>query len=125
MTTTIASMFVLVRRLRATPQLMPTEPRVRAVLAMLSKSTMPAVSKALALEDIAIFRAVHSSTVLYPSDAISLERLTETMVAHARPPDILWRRCAQFHSKPRGAPRRPGKGKEGLPIQGRQGACKR
>lgn len=33
----------------------------------------------MALEDIAIFRAVHSSTVLYPSDAISAERLTETM----------------------------------------------
>src|ERR1700734_2652326 len=33
----------------------------------------------MALEDIAIFRAVHSSTVLYPSDAISAERLTEAM----------------------------------------------
>src|ERR1700676_1175313 len=33
----------------------------------------------MALEDLAIFRAVHSSTVLYPSDAISAERLTETM----------------------------------------------
>ena len=55
---------------------------MRAVLAMLSKSTTPAVSKALALEDIAIFRAVHSSTLLYPSDAISLERLTETMVTY-------------------------------------------
>jgi len=33
----------------------------------------------MALEDLAIFRAVHSSTVLYPSDAISTERLTETM----------------------------------------------
>jgi len=33
----------------------------------------------MALEDIAMFRAVHSSTVLYPSDAISAERLTETM----------------------------------------------
>ena len=33
----------------------------------------------MALEDIAIFRAVHSSTVLYPSDAMSTERLTETM----------------------------------------------
>ena len=37
----------------------------------------------MALEDIAIFRAVHSSTVLYPSDAISTERLTETMVGRA------------------------------------------
>lgn len=33
----------------------------------------------MALEDIAMFRAVHDSTVLYPSDAISAERLTETM----------------------------------------------
>jgi transketolase len=33
----------------------------------------------MALEDIAIFRAVHSSSVFYPSDAISTERLTEIM----------------------------------------------
>lgn len=33
----------------------------------------------MALEDIAIFRAVHSSAVFYPSDAVSTERLTETM----------------------------------------------
>lgn len=33
----------------------------------------------MALEDIAMFRAVHGSTVLYPSDAVSTERLTETM----------------------------------------------
>ena len=37
----------------------------------------------MALEDIAIFRAVHSSTVLYPSDAIAAERLTETMAGRA------------------------------------------
>ena len=37
----------------------------------------------MALEDIAIFRAVHSSAVLYPSDAISAERLTETMAGRA------------------------------------------
>jgi transketolase len=37
----------------------------------------------MALEDIAIFRAVHSSTVLYPSDAISTERLMETMAGRA------------------------------------------
>lgn len=37
----------------------------------------------MALEDIAIFRAVHSSTVLYPSDAISADRLTETMAGRA------------------------------------------
>lgn len=37
----------------------------------------------MALEDIAIFRAVHSSTVLYPSDAISAERLTEAMAGRA------------------------------------------
>jgi transketolase len=33
----------------------------------------------MALEDIASFRAVNGSTVLYPSDAISAERLTEAM----------------------------------------------
>lgn len=33
----------------------------------------------MALEDIACFRAVHSSSVFYPSDAVSTERLTETM----------------------------------------------
>lgn len=33
----------------------------------------------MALEDIAMFRAVHGSTILYPSDAISTERLTEIM----------------------------------------------
>ena len=33
----------------------------------------------MALEDIAIFRAVHGSAVFYPSDAVSAERLTETM----------------------------------------------
>ncbi|HXU19783.1 MAG TPA: transketolase [Verrucomicrobiae bacterium] len=33
----------------------------------------------MALEDIAMFRAVHGSAVLYPSDAMSAERLTETM----------------------------------------------
>jgi transketolase len=37
----------------------------------------------MALEDIAIFRAVHSSTVLYPGDAISTERLTEIMASRA------------------------------------------
>src|SRR5271154_3648968 len=33
----------------------------------------------MALEDIAMMRAVHGSAVFYPSDAISTERLTETM----------------------------------------------
>ena len=33
----------------------------------------------MALEDIAMFRAVHGSAVFYPSDAISAERLTEAM----------------------------------------------
>jgi len=33
----------------------------------------------MALEDLAMFRAVHDSTVLYPSDAVSAERLTEAM----------------------------------------------
>jgi transketolase len=37
----------------------------------------------MALEDIAIFRAVHSSAVFYPSDAMSTERLTETMARRA------------------------------------------
>src|SRR5580658_3558933 len=37
----------------------------------------------MALEDIAMFRAVHSSTVLYPSDAVCAERLTETMAGRA------------------------------------------
>jgi transketolase len=37
----------------------------------------------MALEDIAMFRAVHSSSVLYPSDAISAERLTEVMAGRA------------------------------------------
>ncbi len=31
----------------------------------------------MALEDLAMFRAVHNSAVLYPSDAVSAERLTE------------------------------------------------
>jgi len=34
----------------------------------------------MALEDIAMFRAVSGSAVLYPSDAVSAERLTETLV---------------------------------------------
>src|SRR5579871_6734526 len=33
----------------------------------------------MALEDIAMFRAIYSSSVFYPSDAVSAERLTETM----------------------------------------------
>ena len=37
----------------------------------------------MALEDIAMFRAVHSSTVLYPSDAVSTERLTAAMAGRA------------------------------------------
>jgi len=36
----------------------------------------------MALEDIAMFRAVNGSIVLYPSDAISTERLTEFMARH-------------------------------------------
>jgi transketolase len=46
----------------------------------------------MALEDIAMMRAVHSSTVLYPSDAISTERLTETM---ARRPGINYLRTSR------------------------------
>jgi transketolase len=33
----------------------------------------------MALEDIAMFRAIHGSAVFYPSDAVSTERLVETM----------------------------------------------
>jgi len=33
----------------------------------------------MALEDLAMFRAIHGSAVFYPSDAMSTERLTETM----------------------------------------------
>ena len=33
----------------------------------------------MALEDLAMFRAIHGSAVLYPSDAMSAERLTEAM----------------------------------------------
>ena len=36
----------------------------------------------MALEDLAMFRAVNGSIVLYPSDAVSAERLTE-FAAHA------------------------------------------
>ncbi|HTS12051.1 MAG TPA: transketolase [Candidatus Limnocylindrales bacterium] len=36
----------------------------------------------MALEDLAMFRAVHGSVVLYPSDAVSAERLTEYMARH-------------------------------------------
>ncbi len=73
----------------------------------------------MALEDIAIFRAVHSSAVFYPSDAISAERLTETM---ARRPGINYLRTSRPktpilyskdekvpHSRIQGAPsERPG-----------------
>ena len=46
----------------------------------------------MALEDIASFRAIHSSTVLYPSDAYSTERLTE---AAARMPGITYIRTSR------------------------------
>src|SRR5665213_3473060 len=46
----------------------------------------------MALEDIAMFRAVHGSAVFYPSDAISAERLTETM---ARRPGINYLRTSR------------------------------
>jgi len=36
----------------------------------------------MGLEDIAMFRAIHGSVVLYPSDAISTERLVEEMLKH-------------------------------------------
>jgi transketolase len=37
----------------------------------------------MALEDIAMFRAVHGSAVFYPSDAVSAARLTEAMAQRA------------------------------------------
>ncbi|HTZ73766.1 MAG TPA: transketolase [Candidatus Aquilonibacter sp.] len=46
----------------------------------------------MALEDIAAFRAVHSSAVFYPSDAISTERLTQAM---ARRPGINYLRTSR------------------------------
>jgi transketolase len=36
----------------------------------------------MGLEDISMFRAIHGSVVLYPSDAISTERLVEEMLKH-------------------------------------------
>lgn len=46
----------------------------------------------MALEDLAMFRAVHSSAVFYPSDAVSTERLTEVM---ARRPGINYMRTSR------------------------------
>jgi transketolase len=46
----------------------------------------------MALEDIAMFRAVHGSAVFYPSDAVSTERLTEAM---ARRPGINYLRTSR------------------------------
>ena len=46
----------------------------------------------MALEDLACFRAVHSSAVLYPGDAMSTERLTEAM---ARRPGINYMRTSR------------------------------
>jgi transketolase len=46
----------------------------------------------MALEDIAMFRAIHGSTVLYPSDAYSTERLTEFA---ARLPGITYIRTSR------------------------------
>ncbi|HUA00160.1 MAG TPA: transketolase [Candidatus Aquilonibacter sp.] len=46
----------------------------------------------MALEDLAMFRAVHGSMVLYPSDAVSAERLTEEM---ARRPGINYMRTSR------------------------------
>jgi len=46
----------------------------------------------MALEDIAMFRAVHGSAVFYPSDAISAEHLTEIM---ARRPGINYLRTSR------------------------------
>jgi transketolase len=46
----------------------------------------------MALEDLAMFRAVHSSAIFYPSDAVSAERLTEIM---ARRPGINYLRTSR------------------------------
>src|SRR5690348_16881764 len=46
----------------------------------------------MALEDLASFRAIHGSTVLYPSDAVSTERLIETM---ARRPGVNYLRTSR------------------------------
>jgi transketolase len=46
----------------------------------------------MALEDLAMFRAIHGSAVFYPSDAVSTERLTETM---ARRPGINYLRTSR------------------------------
>ena len=46
----------------------------------------------MGLEDIAIFRAVNGSVVLYPSDAVSAERLTEYM---ARTDGIIYLRTSR------------------------------
>jgi transketolase len=46
----------------------------------------------MALEDIAMFRAVHGSAVFYPSDAVSTERLTEAM---ARRPGVNYLRTSR------------------------------
>ena len=46
----------------------------------------------MALEDLAMFRAVHGSAVFYPSDAVCAERLTETM---ARRPGINYLRTSR------------------------------
>lgn len=46
----------------------------------------------MGLEDLALFRAMHGSTILYPCDAVSAERLTE---AAARTPGIVYLRTAR------------------------------
>jgi transketolase len=46
----------------------------------------------MALEDLAMFRAVHGSAVFYPCDAVSTERLAETM---ARRPGINYMRTSR------------------------------
>jgi transketolase len=46
----------------------------------------------MALEDLAMFRAIHGSAVFYPSDAVCAERLTETM---ARRPGINYIRTSR------------------------------
>ena len=46
----------------------------------------------MALEDLAMFRAIHGSAVFYPSDAVSTERLVDAM---ARRPGINYLRTSR------------------------------
>lgn len=47
----------------------------------------------MGMEDIAMFRALHGSTVLYPADAVATEKLTETLIQHDK--GIIYLRTAR------------------------------